>query len=127
VQLLQLASHSTPAWADITKTRPNVLLEGPPHATEAAAVFLLSHAFEPIVKMRSGEGLELGAGPCSTLVLHDVDTLSADEQISLLRWIDDAPSRVQVVSTCSAPLYSRVTRGLFDERLYYRLNVILCR
>lgn len=127
MQLLQLAAHSAPEWADINKARPNVLLEGPPDATEAAALFLLLHAFEPIVKIQSGERLALGTGRCSTLLVHDVDTLNADEQTRLLRWIESAPSRVQVVSTCSEPLFSRVTRGLFDERLYYRLNVILSR
>ena len=126
MQLLRLAAHSAPEWADINRARPNVLLEGPPDTTEAAARFLLSHAFEPIVKIQSGERLDLSAGPC-TLLVHDVDTLNADEQIRLLRWIESAPSRVQVVSTCSQPLFSRVTRGLFDERLYYRLNVILSR
>lgn len=114
-------------WTELTRFRANVLLEGPPDATDAAALLLLSLAFEPIVKIQSGERFALVNGPCSTLLVQDVDALNSDEQMSLLRWIESARSRVQVVSTCRESLFSRVTRGLFDEQLYYRLNVILCR
>jgi hypothetical protein len=45
----------------------------------------------------------------------------------LLGWIDGNGSRMQIISTSKHPLFVAVTRGLFDEALYYRLNVILVR
>ena len=33
-------------------------------------------------------------------------------------------SGLRIMASSSAPLFDRVRDGLFDERLYYRLNVI---
>jgi len=52
--------------------------------------------------------------------------LNAGEQTRLRRWLDESP-RARILSKASTPLFSQVVRGLFDESLYYRLNVILLR
>jgi transcriptional regulator of acetoin/glycerol metabolism len=55
----------------------------------------------------------------------NVAALGRREQSALLGWIDDPNARRQVVSTTVDPLFPLVGRGVFDEALYYRLNVIL--
>jgi hypothetical protein len=42
----------------------------------------------------------------------------------LFGWLDDPHGSKQVVSTTADSLFPRVARGLFDEALYYRLNVM---
>jgi DNA-binding NtrC family response regulator len=59
-----------------------------------------------------------------TLILNEVDALPADDQRRLLLWLD-APREVQVISTTSACMLSRIQAGTFSETLYYRLNIIL--
>jgi DNA-binding NtrC family response regulator len=65
----------------------------------------------------------------SILLLQEVHALSANEQAE----IDDrlaeikASARnagIRIVASSSAPLFERVQEGAFDERLFYRLNVI---
>jgi transcriptional regulator of acetoin/glycerol metabolism len=51
--------------------------------------------------------------------------LGRHEQAALLEWLDG--ERKQVVSTTVDPLFPLIARGLFDEALYYRLNVMLMR
>ena len=46
---------------------------------------------------------------------------TSNEQAALLRWLEG--DRKQVVCTTAQPLFPLVDRGLFDETLYYRLNI----
>jgi transcriptional regulator of acetoin/glycerol metabolism len=55
-------------------------------------------------------------------VLRNVSALDGHGQAALLRWLDAGR---QVISTTAHPLFPLITRGLFDEALYYRLNVTL--
>jgi DNA-binding NtrC family response regulator len=57
-------------------------------------------------------------------VLQDVAALDRKAQAELLRWIDGVHDRKQLVATTLRPLFAPVRRGLFDEALYYRLNVM---
>jgi DNA-binding NtrC family response regulator len=60
------------------------------------------------------------------LILRDVDALDCEQQLHLLRWLDDPRNgRTQVISITAAPLYAAVRTGTFLDRLYYRLNVTL--
>ena len=111
----------------MTTAHHNVLLEGPPHATQVAIGLMQPHLKEPIVRRRPGETLELGPDRRGTLIVEDVTALSADEQMTLRGWLCEARPGVQIVSTTSISLYSLVERGLFDAPLYYRLNVMLLR
>ena len=42
-------------------------------------------------------------------------------------WMRGTDRPQQVVSLTTRPLFPLVTRGSFDEDLYYRLNVIMLR
>lgn len=126
-RLCHLAPDSEPEWDSITRAHRNVLLEGPRETIEPAILLFMPYLTEPIVWSRPGEALELEA--CRTLIVEDVGVLDPAEQIRLWGWLDRARGQVQVVSTSRKALFTLVTRGLFHERLYYRLNVTLvqCR
>jgi DNA-binding NtrC family response regulator len=68
-------------------------------------------------------------GDGSILLLQEVHVLNRTEQAQferrLAEWrLSRRSSRVRVMASSSAPLFDRVKEGSFDERLYYRLNVI---
>ena len=123
-QLQLLSPDCAKDWRSGATAHHNVLLEGPQHAMEMALVRLLPHLREPVRWRRPGEALELVTGPC-TLILQDVATLNAEEQTGLCELLNDSPQAMQVVSTASSRLFSFVEAGLFDDELYYRLNVML--
>ena len=124
----ELQSTSIPSmaeWRSICASRHNVLLEGPPACTEAVLHLLKPYLGEPVTLKRSGAPLELHTSMRGALVVHDISAFSGPEQDRMLGWLDDPHSRTQVVCTTTEPLFPLVARGLFDETLYYRLNVIL--
>jgi hypothetical protein len=112
-------------WRSICASRHNVLLEGPAACTEAVLHLLKPYLGEPVTLKRSGAPLELQSSIRGALVVHDVSAFSGPEQDRILGWLDGLDSRTQVVCTTTEPLFPLVARGLFDETLYYRLNVIL--
>lgn len=128
-RLCHLAPDCEPEWDSITKEHRNVLIEGPRAAIDPAILLFVPYLSEPIAWRRPGEPFEFDAGPCRTLIVDDVGALDAEEQTRLCGWLDSARRHVQVVSTNRKPLFPLVRRGLFDQRLYYRLNVMLvqCR
>ena len=61
-----------------------------------------------------------------TLVIRNVDALSAERQRDLLSWLEQvAVASTRVVSTTTVPLFQRVAAGLFLDVLYYRLNTVM--
>jgi hypothetical protein len=116
---------ATPEWDSLCTTRHNVLLEGPDESTDGAVHFLAPYLRRPVVWKPSEAPFALPAGECGALVLQNVAALGRQEQSDLLRWLDGASERKQVVATTTQPLFPLVVRGLFDEALYYRLNVVL--
>ena len=103
----------------------NLLLIGSPGATRIVMEMLWLELREPIVTWRPDQPLELPApGRASTLVLHDVDELSHDEQQQVLRWLDETAGRIRVVSTTRTSLWPRIKAGAFSDTLYYRLNTV---
>jgi len=90
------------------------------HQVESSLVGLgLVSSWEP------GEPLVLPPiADTGTLFLHEVGSLSHDDQLRLLDWLDLAAGRTRVVSTSAASLFARVEAGLFIEKLYYRLNTV---
>jgi hypothetical protein len=60
-----------------------------------------------------------------TVVVRDVAALTSDQQRTLLNWMNARHSRVQIISATTEGLFPKVTAGLFDEQLYYRLNTVL--
>ena len=64
----------------------------------------------------------------STLVLRDVDTLTADEQELLAGWIasdrTETDADIHLITTASTSLLPLVDAGDFNATLYYRLNIV---
>ena len=105
--------------------RVNLLLIAPDGVVRFVLESLLLDLQEPIVRWRPGDRLALPSPDESgTLVLHEAGTLSTDDQLRLLDWLERAEGRTQVISTSSTPLLPRVQAAAFIDTLYYRLNTV---
>ncbi len=105
--------------------RANLLLEGTAEGIGIVLEMLRLEQREPIVRWHPGQPLELPPPGCAaTLVLHDVNELTSDDQHRVLRWLDQGARQVRVVSTTAVPLWPRVQTGAFSDVLYYRLNTV---
>ena len=105
--------------------RTNVLVVGTPEATRIVLDMLRLDLRGPVFRWQPGQALELPTrGRAATMVLEDLTRLTDSEQISIVRWLDDVAGHIRVVSTTTVPIFPRVTRGEFNEVLYYRLNVV---
>lgn len=124
-QGLGLQLTSTSEWRSLCTWQHNVIFEGPEHATESLLLLLEPHLRTPTLWKRAPMPLALPTDECGALVLRNVSALDRHEQAALLRWLDG--DRKQVVSTSIHPLFPLIASGLFDEALYYRLNVMLLR
>jgi hypothetical protein len=114
-------------WAILREYRHNVVLEGPCSETNELLRRLQPHIGEPVVWNRPQAPLDIPSGETRGLILGDVTGLTASDQKRLLAWIGSTGSLTQIVSTTERPMFALVAQGLFDEALYYRLNVILIR
>ncbi|HEV3056629.1 MAG TPA: hypothetical protein VGY48_00215 [Vicinamibacterales bacterium] len=112
-------------WCSVCAARHNMLLEGPAAWTEAVLFLLEPHFRAPVAWRRPRARFDVPTDGCGALVLEDVAALAAGEQARVLAWLDDPSHRTQLVSTTPRALYPLVLRGLFNEALYYRLNVLL--
>jgi transcriptional regulator of acetoin/glycerol metabolism len=103
-------------------SRANVLVTGPGEALSAFLRAARSEMREPIESAVGSAPLFLDA---RTLILTEADTLDADGQRRLTRWMN-APRHVeaQIISLTSANLLALVEAGRFDADLFYRLNTI---
>jgi hypothetical protein len=105
--------------------RANLLLIGVDGAVWNVLGNLLMDLHEPIATWCPGQPFVLPApGHAGTLILHDVGALRHDEQRHLLKWLELAAGRTQIITTASAPLLPSVKAGTFLETLYYRLNTV---
>ena len=64
----------------------------------------------------------LGRNAAGREVLQDVASLRRDDQARLFAWLDG--EHRHVISTTMHPLFPLIAAGVFDEALYYRLNVV---
>jgi DNA-binding NtrC family response regulator len=69
------------------------------------------------------------ADRASILLLQEVHALSPNEQAQFDRGLAEMRASrragaVRIIASSSEPLFDRVREGSFDERLFYRLNVI---
>ena len=112
-------------WTTLCAQHHNVLLEGSAAATTAALLLLHPRLRQPVTWFRPGAPLQLPNRDTGTIVLREVGALSVSDQALLLEWSGLSRSRTQIVSTTEDPLFELVVQGLFDEKLYYRLNVLL--
>ena len=105
--------------------RVNLLLVAPEGVVRYVLESLLLNLREPIVHWSPGDRLDLSAvDRASTIILHDVGSLSPHQQLDLLEWLERADGHAQVVSTSATPLLPRVQCGAFIDTLYYRLNTV---
>lgn len=124
---LKVGLASIPEWRSACVGQHSMLLEGAEDSTEGILTLLTPHLYQPFVWSHAQMPFTSPPGDCATLVLRDVGALARHQQVGLLEWLDDPNDRKQVVSTSVRPLFPLVGSGLFDESLYYRLNVILLR
>jgi hypothetical protein len=105
--------------------RVNLLLIGPEQSVGQLLDTLHPELIVPVVNWRLGTPLTLpAAGLVGTLILRDLQRMSAHEQRRLLDWLPAAVRHVQVVSTVPAPLLPLLQTGAFLDALYYRLNTV---
>ena len=106
------------------RQRVNLLLTGTDELVDQALTRVTPDLRTPIQAWTPHAPLQLPPPTQSgTLILRDVESLSAVDQYRLLRWLDLAAGRTQVISTTTSSLLALVESGLFSDRLYYRLNV----
>lgn len=118
-----LSVHTDLNLARINRT--NLLVVGTELLVSSLVSSLLADAnSHTTIRCRDGLRLPPTSSQSRTVVLREVDALKNEEQLRLLDWVDSASTRIQVVSTASAPLLRRVEAGAFDARLYYRLNIV---
>ena len=112
-------------WSAVCQGRCNLLLEGSRASTEAALLGLMPHLRGIVQWKQQATLLDLPPSPVRTLIVREVSDLQATEQKNLDDWVAAPGYQTQIISTTAQPLFSLVKRGLFDERLYYRLNAVL--
>ncbi len=88
-----------------------------------------SGAFDRVMAFDPEDRATSHADRTSILLLQEVYALSPDEQAEvdhrLAQMRAEGPSDgLRIMASSSAPLFERVRAGSFDERLFYRLNVI---
>jgi hypothetical protein len=115
--------HAVDDWRIATTNRCHVLITGAAHAVEQSLAALTPH-LEPPVYYWTSDTVLPSPRAVKTLVIRNVDVLSAERQSALLSWLELAAiAPVRVVSTSAVPLFERVTAGLFLDILYYRMNI----
>ena len=107
-------------------TRVNLFVVGADDLVAQLVSSLWPYLEPPLVVRRRGEPLSRAptSRPVGTIVVYDVDTLTHDEQQVLNLWVGAGNGHCRVVSTASTSLLPMVEAGLFDDALYYRLNVV---
>ena len=107
-------------------TRANLLVVG----TERQVARLVSVAVPDssqaaVVRCQNGRLLlPVASFGARTIVIRDVDALTREDQQKLCDWLDSRSDRAQVISTASVPLVPLVDGQLFNDALYYRLNMV---
>lgn len=106
-------------------TRVNLLLTGVDAVVRNILDTILMDLETPIASWYPGERLVLPpVARTGTMILHDVGALNREDQLRLLEWSEYAAGRTQIVSTAPTPLMPLVRAGVFNDRLYYRLNTV---
>ena len=113
-------------WRAARNAPANILLIGSTASTDTIVCALRSEFCEPIEVWHSGRVLVLPlVEDIGTLILHDLGSMTHDEQRRLCDWLGGNAGKTRVVSTSRLPVFPLVTAGEFAETLYYRLNTLL--
>ncbi len=110
-------------WSIAVEKGANILLQGDVSWTSRALGD--ARLRSPLQVLSPGAQFTLPPGGTRTLVLDHVERLDVEEQVRLLRWMEDPGRRTQIVSISSVPLHTLVRFEGFLEALYYRLNTVL--
>jgi hypothetical protein len=102
----------------------NLLLIGPAAAARTFLKPLMPALASPVVFLDHATP-NLPHPPVGTLIVPDVSRLTATQQDQLLEWLSDERASVRVVAMAARPLFPKVQRRGFSERLYYRLNTVI--
>lgn len=108
----------------VRRARPNVLVVGPGADADRTFDTLYPYLRTPIIPWTPRNAREVPTGSFRTLVVRDVDSLTASQQEELVALICRVGPDLQIVSTAKVPIFPLVTRGRFLDRLYYQLNVV---
>ena len=120
----QPSTQSAALESHIARTnRCRVLVIGTTEAVEQSLAALMPYLDCPICCWSPDAPLP-SPGDVNTLVIRNVELLTAERQRELLAWLEEAAARTRVVSTTTVPLFQRVTAGLFLDTLYYQLNTV---
>ncbi len=107
-------------------TRVNLFVIGADEMVATLVTSLWWCLATPVVVRRRGEPLRLPPSwrLIGTVVVYELDTLTREEQHALNEWVCGGKGHRRVVSTASQSLLPLVEAGLFDDALFYRLNVV---
>jgi hypothetical protein len=111
--------------AALHRLHPNVLIIGGGGETERALEYIYPTLRAPVALWTPLETQYLPAPAFRTLIVRDVDGLTATQQASLARLVRRSAGEVQIVSTARVSFFPLVIQGLFLDELYYRLNVVV--
>jgi len=110
--------------AMLRRSHPNVLVVGTSADVDKTFELMYPYLRTPLVAWVPREMHDLPASTAfRTIVIRDVDALDQVQQDALVALICRQPD-MQIVSTSKAPLFPRVERAEFLDRLYYQLNVV---
>jgi hypothetical protein len=116
-------TRSDEDWGILGRYRLNSLLIGSDSFVDDALLMMSSSFAAPVVVWTAGQPLPPPPG-AATLILREISELTQFDQQRLEDWLERATTRTPVVSTASTPIWPLVERGVFLEKLYYRLNTL---
>ena len=105
--------------------RPNVLLAGDSRQIGRTLDRMLPYLRLPMAFWVPRETPNLPATRCRTLVVKGVNELDEAQQEQLLTHVSRTAGETQFITISTTPLLPLVSRGVFLDRLYYQLNVVL--
>jgi Sigma-54 interaction domain len=105
--------------------RPNVLLAGNAGEVERTFDRMLPYLRLPMAFWMPRQTPNVPTTRCQTLVVRGVEELDDTQQEQLLTHVTRTAGETQFVTISTAPLLPLVSRGVFLDRLYYQLNVVL--
>jgi hypothetical protein len=121
----QTSEYGVRDWHIARTNHFHILVTGAADAVERSLEVLMPHLAPPVCCW-TPDALLPTPRDVRTVVIRNVDALSAERQRDLLSWLEEAAvAPTRVVSTTTVPLFQRVAAGLFLDALYYRLNTVM--
>lgn len=108
----------------IKRYRPNMLMCGPVAAVNTTLAILRPFLQQPVFQWGCDTHGSLPQHLTGTLILEHASTAHGEQQRLILDWLDARTLHVQVIATTEEPLFPLVQRGVFLDRLYYKLNML---